>query len=286
MIFHQNNTGYKLLKGQRGLTLIELMIAMLLSLIVVFAVSNILITSNRTATLAESVAQSQETGRYVISYLNRFIMRAGFSPNGEALTPFEVACVDPNNPDNTCSLNSDEGTGDRISIVRILDEDGLSCAGTDVGLVPELEVVDVFWIAIDDDGNRNLMCLTYDRATQIAAFATDGAQMQAQPIAQGVISMHVLYGMANDPTTVTIGGRNVSRYVNATQVDADGDGISQESDWLQIYALKLVLLTESFEQIAGESRESRYILADATPYQFNDRFSRQIFSTTIARANF
>ncbi|MCD8532270.1 MAG: prepilin-type N-terminal cleavage/methylation domain-containing protein [Saccharospirillaceae bacterium] len=72
---------------QRGMTLIELMIASVLGLVITAAVVQIVITSNRTAILSDNLAQSQETGRFVIGYLSEALRRAGYTNNPDPIPP-------------------------------------------------------------------------------------------------------------------------------------------------------------------------------------------------------
>ena len=66
---------------QKGLTLVELMISMTLSLIVIFAVGSILISSNQAASVSDTLADSQETGRFAVDYINRQLLRTGWMHN-------------------------------------------------------------------------------------------------------------------------------------------------------------------------------------------------------------
>ena len=62
---------------QQGLTLIELMIAMTLSLLIMGAVGTILVTSNQAASVSDTLSQTQETGRFTADYMNRQLLRTG-----------------------------------------------------------------------------------------------------------------------------------------------------------------------------------------------------------------
>ncbi|AHK17316.1 PilW family protein [Thalassolituus oleivorans] len=266
----------KIIKSQMGMTLIELMIAMTLSIGVVYAVTNILITSNKTATLSDSLAQSQETGRFVTSYLNHHILRAGYAPGEDSLPPFELECVAPNTM--MCTLNQNSGAGDQIAIIRTATtDDNISCFGSDMGLAADTVVVDVFWVEIDPDTNlSSLYCLTYDRGTALPI--NDNTK---QPIAAGVVAIHALYGQSI--SDLDSGQRNVTQYVAPNELALDSGGAP---DWSRVYAMKIGVLTQSFEEISGAATERNYILLDADTYTYNNRFAYQVFSTTIARANY
>jgi len=273
-----------MMRTQKGLSLIELMIAMVLSLIVVYFVMQILIGSNQTASLADTLTQSQETGRFSISYLNRSALRAGYDPEGTDLQPFANLCSadNPTAGNGMCTQdtdNTEDGvtTGDRLAIVRTAEAgNAQSCWGSAMVLAVDTAVADVFWVEVDDNGLSSLICRTYN-------FGTGVAMVDGQPLAAGVIAMHVLYGQsAADSAT---GERNVTSYVPADDL-ANNTGQDYSRDWERVYAVRVALLTQAFDDTSGLTGERNYILFDAAPYQFDDRFARQVFTTTVARANF
>lgn len=63
---------------QRGLTLVELMVAMTLGLLILLAVSSIYLGSRQTFRMQEDNARLQETGRYALEVMGRSIRQAGF----------------------------------------------------------------------------------------------------------------------------------------------------------------------------------------------------------------
>ena len=66
------------LKNQRGLSLVELMIALLLGLVLILGVSQITISSKQTYTVVNSQSQTQENARVVKHFLGRGLRHAGY----------------------------------------------------------------------------------------------------------------------------------------------------------------------------------------------------------------
>ncbi len=73
---------------QKGLTLVEIMISMLLGLIIA-GIGKIFIGSNQSYRLQEALSRIQENGRFAITYLEQEIRPAGFQgcPNLSAVKP-------------------------------------------------------------------------------------------------------------------------------------------------------------------------------------------------------
>lgn len=70
----------KQLRRQSGVSLVELMIALVLGLIVITALMNMYIGSTRSATFSEGLSTMQENGRHGIQVLKRGVRLAGYSP--------------------------------------------------------------------------------------------------------------------------------------------------------------------------------------------------------------
>lgn len=84
------NRNYKAIpKHQRGVSLAELMIGLVLGLIVISAVFNTYVGSTRSSRFSQGIQQMQENGRYGITTIQRGIRLAGFSPAGD-LEPFDI----------------------------------------------------------------------------------------------------------------------------------------------------------------------------------------------------
>ena len=116
---------------QQGLTLIELMISMTLSLIVIFAVGSILISSNQAASVSDTLADSQETGRFAVDYINRQLLRTGYDPDDAGVVAFGDLCLAAG--DTVCIDEAGNGTGDRLAVRRIAEageSNAVTCYGS------------------------------------------------------------------------------------------------------------------------------------------------------------
>ena len=80
----------------KGFTLVELMITLVLSLMITYAIAQVLISSNRSSVTSDGMSQSQETGRFVMSYLAGHIRESGLDSlinDGNSTGAF-ISCTD------------------------------------------------------------------------------------------------------------------------------------------------------------------------------------------------
>lgn len=80
-------------RHQRGLTLIELMIALVIGLLIVAAVSVLFLGSSRSRQQIESSAEVNENGRYAMDVLGRELSQTGFY--GSLVTPIAATTAIP-----------------------------------------------------------------------------------------------------------------------------------------------------------------------------------------------
>lgn len=150
-------------KHQSGLSLIELMIALVLGLIVVSAVFNTFLGSSRSARFSQGLQQMQENGRYGITTLQRGIRLAGYSPDGNLDEPFDM-------------INSDV---DQIA-VRVTDI--YDCNGQPTAGVSGVAVN----IYAHDDANKTITC------------TGNAGPAGPMDVVEGVEAMRFLWGVDAD----------------------------------------------------------------------------------------
>lgn len=288
----------------KGFTLVELMITLVLSLMITYAIAQVLISSNRTSVSSDGMSQSQETGRFVMSFLAGQVRQSGLDSltNDSRTSPAIISCSDFAGlvsvaragvvaGEIACTTESALGDtelsiynavthGDRLAVAWIppvpLDaannpDDDLirDCSGAGGYNTDEI-VLNVFWVAPDGNGMNSLMCQGHSfNGTAITRSNPVSA------IANGVESMHVLFGESLNALPPS-GDRNVGQYVNADVI----------TDWDRVYAIKVAIMTRSITQATNSIALRRYILLDAAPYLMTDAISRQVFTTTFAINNY
>lgn len=158
------NSGYRQqervsLSRQRGISLIEMMIGLVLGLIVVSAVMNMYAGSSRSSAFSNGLQTMQENGRYGVSVLQRGLRLAGYSPD-VVIDPIDIANSGP----------------DRI-VVRI--RQAFDCNGVDTAATAGV-AVNTYQL---DAANQQITC------------TGNSASAAPMPIVEGVDGFRVLYGI-------------------------------------------------------------------------------------------
>ncbi len=270
------------MKKQSGFTMIEIMIASLIGIFLMTGMMNLFITTNRSVSLSDGLSQNQETGRFAMDYLTKFVRRAGYTdsfigmatpplfiPSGSVITctATEAEACAENNPDNTL--------GDRLSVPFMANADlsVRSCTGTVVGgpANGEQNLVNVFWVSAQTDSLKELRCRTYDR---------DNNNWLDNPVSivNNVEAMEFQVGVARAATE-----RYAARYVS---VDTVQNGLLLEN----VRSIRIAILTTSQDsldtnKIQTNKKKRVYALLDAPQMEFTDGSLRSIFSTTIELPN-
>lgn len=152
-------------RRQRGLSLIEVMITLVLGLIVVSAVFNVYAGTAKSARFTAGLQSMQENGRFGITTLQRAFRIAGFSATGD-LAPFDI----------------ENGGLDRV-VVNVMD--ARDCNGGDTAAFGGLAVNTYVFEAATDENAGQITC-------------TGNATGDAMPIVEDVDGFRVLYGIDLD----------------------------------------------------------------------------------------
>lgn len=264
---------------QRGLTLIELMIAIALGLFVVMTAIGLLIASKAAYVVQDQHAHVQETGRYAIEILARAVRQAGYENWNDGAAPafsstslganvvgMDAMTLKRNTNAFDAATSTDAVNGSDVLALRFFGastygEDGaiLNCAGLAVPASGDGEERSwsIFFVAKDSAGEPELRC-KYRTKTS----------WNADAIARGVESFQVLYGVDADDDGLP------ERYLNADGVDALDDQLAllgenaiaraadknRKTHWKKIYAIKLALLVRGSQAARDDALTLEYDL--------------------------
>jgi type IV pilus assembly protein PilW len=267
---------------QRGITLIELMIAIALSMTLMAAALQFMVSTRQTYELNDDISRVQENGRIALDMLVKDLQMAGYRQplNGDGKVPdfFLQQCNNTAADDDTaaddnapCFVEGGAADSDEISVqFDPPPDDGTEtdCLGT--ALAATAIVVNHYTIGDDDgDGINSLYCRGYDSAAE--SWVSPGRQ----PLVDGIDNMQVLYGVAGSAANPL----SVTKYISGDQLTP--------ADWPNLRAIRVALLVSNGNPVAfAENRERKYRLLDSDELVFTDRQPRKIYSTTVKFNNY
>ncbi|WP_257280484.1 MULTISPECIES: PilW family protein [unclassified Endozoicomonas] len=242
------------LSRQQGLSLIELMLALVIGLLITGTFLQLMLNSSRSTYFHEDLALAQENGRHTLFLLSRAVRQAGYSNevNSRVLPFFTGRCGSA----AQCTLDGGGTNSDQVA-VQFLPRNGQDCAGN---TVPSGELTaDVYYVAADPaNGNIDtLFCRGYNPANSAARGA-------ARAVIVGVERLQVVYGVTNNNTN------NVHQYLAASAV----------SNWQDVRSVRLGVLVNSGQQVRSFERRTRtYNILESGTLTLNDGRPRYVFTT-------
>ncbi|MGQ7815620.1 PilW family protein [Metapseudomonas furukawaii] len=255
---------------QSGLSIVELLVALLLSSILVGGVLQVFLSSNRTYATTEALARTQENGRFALEFIAQNARLAGYlEPYLLTTKPLPLAqpnCNWPSSADVHCTINA---ATDQVTFILqpplIRDDPNIAatrrdCAGNSVA--EDTVIANTFHILPADDNNPfpSLACTTF-------SIDDPTAFTPAVRLVDGIENLQLLYGesTSGDP-------QSVNRFVSADRV----------SDWANVSAIRVAVLANSMGRTANDANAPRnFTLLDTRVNAANDGQLRQVFTTTI-----
>ncbi|MBQ5942293.1 MULTISPECIES: PilW family protein [unclassified Massilia] len=239
---------------QRGLSLVELMIAMALGLAVLLACGNLLIGATRAYAMQVEADAMDEAGRYALDALARAVRQSAHvdwaaSPTQEPALPARIAGLDarsvPRNGTGIDGALPDSVNGSDVLALRFPgsgappngDGGTVDCAGFPVHAGED--GWSIFYVARNAQGEAELRCKY-----------RGNSNWSADAVAGRVDGFQVLYGLDGD------GDRVPDRYVNASTLAALDAGLvlnganpmqraedlNRRTHWKRVAAVRVALL--------------------------------------------
>lgn len=172
---------------QQGFTIVEIMLAITLSLVLMAGVIQVYLSSKESFRVQNELAQVQENQRIAVEFLRRDISQAGFVPFGSTKTV-------------TNRIAITDGGGSASDSITVSYVSNLDCLGSDTTANQNGIATNRYFIQ-----NGQLMC-------------QGNASAAAQPIADGVTNMQILLGsntvFANDSLLMP----SADAYVNVSSL--------------------------------------------------------------------
>ncbi len=259
--------GFSQMRGKRqsGLTMVELLVALVISMLISLAAISALIVTRQGFTAVDASSQLRDNGRFATDLIQRVVVQSGFKDFFWAAKPPEVGEIDaiaPNISGFTNALSSSTaplttattratgslGYGSDVLVMRYQeaetipgsgksDRSMIDCTGnssTHYADTRAERVASVFHVAESpaSSGELALMCSTV---------ASDGTITDGQPIVDGVENFQVLYGTDGvtpgaAPTAAT--DSVPDRYLRADQMTV-GNAVDTNNNWRRVRSLRI-----------------------------------------------
>ena len=274
--------------AQRGLTLVELMVAMALSLVIAIAAVAALTVARRGFTTVDAASQLRDNGRFATDILQRLGVQAGYQDVPAATTVRRIETGVATNPKPGVSgLNNtfraatdvpdagtawsagDPGYGSDILVLRyqaaetfpgsgISDRTMLNCLGSSAGnTIPadrnrDERMVSILHVA-ESQGELSLMCTSTVSGT-VPGFNDIAPTAGAQPLVRGVESFQVLYGVDGTlPTAANPEPDRADRYLRADEIIVPGDDLATNNAWRRVRSIRIGMVIRG---PAGSSQDN------------------------------
>lgn len=235
------------MKAQKGFTLVELMVALLLGLILSGAALQLFMTNQRTFSLQQALSGLEEDGHMILRYIAGDIRNAGRG-NGIIGTIDSIV--------HAQSTNGANGASDSITISYLSQWD---CQGSDLtlgGAEPEgQQAISTYYVS-----DETLFC------------SSDQSPGET-PLLSGVETFQVLYGVDREPD----GELSITSFVTAAELLA--------SDVVIAVRLGLLLRSSDNDLPVPATSETLQIL-DESFSTTGDKALRRVFTTTVHLRNY
>jgi len=278
--------------AQHGMTLVEIMIAMTLSLVIISGVGTVYMSSKRTYENRSQLSEMEDSARVALEMLTKNLEHAGYAsaqklPIGSYFyvsgdsNPVAVACGGGFNLKDVTDLtprptrDALNKYGDSISIRFVGDStlytdaaNGTLANGCWAGAAPSVQATLIYnAFHVDDDGSTKDSLGNYIPIL----YAVGSTVNNRQPVVNGIENIQFMYGIDTD------GNGSADQYLNATDVSA-------AAAWRQVVSIKVALLARSLEPVLPTATAQDYTLLDVKT-SYNDRYQRAVFSTVIQLRN-
>lgn len=248
--------------SQRGLTLVELMVGLVLALLVTLAATAALMASRQGFSAVDATAQLRDNGRFASQLVERVVAQAGYEDHstsgvkshdshfgsGPAVSSLQgydntLLTVPTSGPNYTSGQNKGVNGSD-VLVVRYqgsssattnpatpdaADGSIIDCAGHPQPITTGAPSTSILYVAKSAGGEPSLMC-GYQNLTT--------GNWDSQPLVQGVETFQVRYGVDAPPGSGAATTDLPQQYVNAAALNT-GTPTEQAANWQHVKAVRI-----------------------------------------------
>lgn len=251
---------------QAGLTLVELLVAMALSLVVAIAAGSVLVASREGFSAVDSASQLRDNARFSIDLITRVAVQAGFrdvvyaattraTAGGAAANPDPAvygasdARPDPADPGHAFHAGGVNGSdvlvlryqiaealpGSGLADPSFVDCSGQSAPNTWVARGRDDVASNIFYVDIYK-GEPSLMCTTVSPA---------GAVSTPRPLVSGVETFQVLFGTdgVTPGTAPSLPADSVAdSLLGADRLSVSADAVATYANWRRVRSIRVGMI--------------------------------------------
>ncbi len=263
---------------QSGLSLVELLIAMIIGLFLLAGITTSYLSSKKASIKRDQYSMLEDNGRLALEILTKTLEHTGYTSSKGVPLEDKFISVAADVSSSNCGADQsvmntaifpanvtiDSNTGDSIGTIHLGDNDVFTdCSGgvlpadcrLETGTIDTSKIYSAFYLNEDDN---TLMCSgSRDNAKQL--------------IAEGIENMQILYGVDENEDDVA------DRYVSANDVKDDL--------WNTVVSIQIAVLARSLREVKDKAEIKKFTLLDFEHTTLSDRYQRAVFSTTISLRN-
>ena len=247
-------------RAHRGFSLVELMVAVVISSLVLIAVIQVFLSNRESFRLQTNLGRVQENSRFSMGHLGRVIRLGGYwgVDKDDWARGVMTATNPPANPATPVSgTNNDTNGSDTITAVFRGVPDGFT---TDCQGIVRNNAAQNISNRFRRTANNELEC----------GVAVDAGAFTFQPLVDGVEAMHILYGLDTDADG------SANQYVPVAGVGNFDNVVSVR--------IGLLLRTDD-DELAAQTDTANYTILDQTFAAPGDRRLRRLLVRTIKLRN-
>ena len=276
----KNNT------SQRGLTLVELMVALALGSLVAISIIQALVSNRISDDLNKSIASAQENGRFIMTRLRNDILNAAYYDPLSANLNRDVDITEeaaflranfiplPGDFVSRAGLGAIEGADGESDTLVVAMQGLRDCRGFKLGYAADEEFFVVNEYFLD---NNSLRCTGFDGRWLRGQKAAEGHNGHASvTLMENVLDFQVMYGITRTDNVLAPG--SPVRYIDASQIAA------AKADGAYIVALKLAVVIKG-DGDGFVTDPATFKIFDEDQITAPDRGLYKAFQTTITLRN-
>jgi len=256
-------------RSQAGVTLVELMVALVIGLVISAAAVAALIVARNGFTMVDSTAQLRENARFSADLIQRLAVQAGFEdvaggqhstvpPQGKlpAIQGYDDSLVTAAAlPDGLTNGSRSTGCGGITDSSCVNGSDALVIRfwGTSRGGAADGSMINCAGVAEPEGTERatsifHVMRSAAGEPTLVCTYRAAAGTWTTEPLVPGVEGFQVLYGVDNvvpgtAPPAGTGGTDSVpDRYLRASQLVVAGNPAETANNWRRVRSLRIGLL--------------------------------------------